>query len=215
MLAFYLVFAVGFRAGGPGFVPFLLCGIVPWKWFAASIQTGSNTIFANRGLITQVYFHKGLLVATSLTASSIKFAIILTLLLAFIILSGTALDHHILGLIPIILIQFALIASITAFTASIVPFLPEFKLIIENGLLIMFFTSGIFFDIRELPEEVQQILSFNPMVTIIDSYRDVLLNSTWPDTQALIVVLAEASIFMAWGVYRLNRYDRHFAKIIN
>jgi lipopolysaccharide transport system permease protein len=215
MLAFYFVFAVGFRSGGPGFVPFLLCGIVPWKWFAASIQTGSNTIFANRGLITQVYFHKGLLVATSLTASSIKFAIILTLLLAFIILSGTALDYHILALIPIILIQFVLIASITAFAASIVPFLPEFKLIIENGLLIMFFTSGIFFDIRELPEEVQQILSFNPMVTIIDGYRDVLLNSTWPDTQALIVVLAEASIFMAWGVYRLNRYDRHFAKIIN
>ena len=215
MLAFYFVFAVGLRTGGPGFVPFLLCGIVPWKWFAASIQTGSKTIVANRGLITQVYFHKGLLVATSLTASSIKFAIVLTLLLVYLILSGTALDHHILGLIPVILIQLVLIAAITTFAASIVPFIPDFKLIIENGLLMLFFMSGIFFDIRELPEDVQQILSLNPMVTIIGGYRDALLNSTWPDIRALIVVLAEASIFMVWGVYRLNRYDRHFAKVIN
>ena len=215
MLAFYFVFAFGLRTGGPGFVPFLLCGIVPWKWFAASIQTGSKTIVANRGLITQVYFHKGLLVATSLTASSIKFAIVLTLLLVYLILSGTALDHHILGLIPVILIQLVLIAAITTFAASIVPFIPDFKLIIENGLLMLFFMSGIFFDIRELPEDVQQILSLNPMVTIIGGYRDALLNSTWPDIRALIVVLAEASIFMVWGVYRLNRYDRHFAKVIN
>ena len=215
MLTFYFVFAVGFRAGGPGFVPFLLTGLVPWKWFAASIQTGSNVIVANVGLITQVYFHKGLLVATLLTASSIKFAIILALLFAFLILSGTPLDHHVLALVPIILVQLALTSAITAFTASVVPFFPEFKLIIENALIIMFFTSGIFFDIRELPEDIQGILYFNPMVTIIGSYRDVLLNSAWPDFRGLTVVLAEASLFMVWGAHRLNRYDRRFAKVIN
>jgi lipopolysaccharide transport system permease protein len=215
MGAFYFVFSVGLRAGGAEFAPFLLCGIVPWKWFAASIQTGSNVIVANRSLISQIYFHKGLLVATSLTASSIKFAIILTLLLTFLILNGTGLDHHVLGLVPIILVQLALITGITMFTSSVVPFIPDFKLVVENGLLMLFFMSGIFFDIRELPEDVQEILYLNPMVTIIGGYRDVLLNSTWPDTQALMIVLAVAGLFFFWGARRLNRYDRRFAKVIS
>jgi lipopolysaccharide transport system permease protein len=215
MLAFYFVFAVGFRAGGPGFVAFLLSGIVPWKWFAASIQTGSNVILANRGLIAQVYFHKGLLVATSLTASSIKFAIILSLLLIFLLLNGTTLDHHVWGLVPIILVQLALIAGVTTLAASIVPFLEDFKLIIDNGLIILFFMSGIFFDIQELPADVQGILSLNPMVTIIGGYRDALLHSAWPDIQALAIVLAEAGLLMTWGTLRLNRHDRRFAKVIN
>jgi len=79
----------------------------------------------------------------------------------------------------------------------------------------LFFMSGIFFDIRELPEDVQGILYLNPMVTIIGGYRDVLLNSTWPDAQALMTVLAVAGLFFFWGARRLNRYDRRFAKVIS
>jgi lipopolysaccharide transport system permease protein len=43
MFAFYFIFAVGFRQGGPELVPFLLCGIVPWKWVPASVQTGPRS----------------------------------------------------------------------------------------------------------------------------------------------------------------------------
>jgi len=215
MFAFYLVFSVGFRVGGPGFVPFLLCGLVPWKWFAASIQTGSNTIVANRGLINQIYFHKRLLVATSIVASTIKFTVVLTLLLLFLGLSGVTLDHHLVGLIPIIVVQLALIAGITGVAASIVPFIPDFKLLIDNGLIIMFFMSGIFFDISERPERIQEVLSLNPMVPIIGAYRNVLLHASWPDFEALAVVLAEAAVLLILATRVLSRYDRQFAKVIN
>jgi lipopolysaccharide transport system permease protein len=160
---------------------------------------GAKVIIANRGLITQVYFHKGLFVAKSLTASCIKFAIVLALLLTCLLITATPFGYTLLALVPIIFVQLALIAGMTAVAASIVPFVPEFKLIIDNGLIILFFMSGIFFDVNQLP---QNIFYLNPMVTIIGAYRDVLLNGGWPDARGLGVVAAVGALLLYYGTRR-------------
>src|SRR5699024_7944466 len=58
--AFWFAFASGLKGGGSGhdFVAFLMCGLVPWKWFATSFMGGGNSIFGSKGLMLQVNLPK-------------------------------------------------------------------------------------------------------------------------------------------------------------
>ena len=58
LLAFYLIFEVFLERGGPGFVGFLLCGLVFWRWFDASLNRSSAALLANGRLINQIYLPK-------------------------------------------------------------------------------------------------------------------------------------------------------------
>ena len=49
MGAFYVLFGIGLRQGGDNFLFFLLCGLVPWKWFSSTLNSGSRSIVANAG----------------------------------------------------------------------------------------------------------------------------------------------------------------------
>ena len=58
MVVFYIVFKILLQRGTEDFVNFLLCGIVPWLWFAKCINQSGMSIVQGRGLISQVYLPK-------------------------------------------------------------------------------------------------------------------------------------------------------------
>lgn len=214
LATFYLVFAVGFRAGGTDFVPFLLCGLVPWKWFGSTVVTGANAIVSNQALVQQVYLPKSLLVATVLLANFWKYLIILALLLVFLLLYGYPVTPMWLALPVLILLQGLLIFGCASIGAALLPFVPDLRLIIDNGMLILFFSAGVFFDVSSRSEQAQAILAFNPMVHMINAYRDVLMHGEPPAWGALGVLLMVAVLAMLLGLYLLRRYDRVFPRVL-
>lgn len=214
MAAFYVVFAIVFHRGGEGFVPFLLCGLVVWKWFGSAVMFCSNSIPANAGLMQQVYLPKYLFPIIVLLNSTIKFLIVFSLFILFLFVYGITPTLAWVSLPAIILIQFLFIASVAGFVASLVPILPDIKLILDNVLMLLFFLSGIFFDISAAPQEVQKYLNLNPMAVIINSYRTVLIDGVWPDVIALGIVLFVSLIGLS-AVYRIfKRYDHIYPKIL-
>ena len=214
MVAFYIVFALIFQRGGEDFVPFLLCGLVAWKWFGSTVSQCANSIPSNAGLMNQVYIPKYLFPAIVIIVGTIKFLVVLALLLVFLIVYGVSPSETWL-VVPFILgIQFILIAAVSGLVAAIVPVVPDIRLMLDNVLMLFFFLSGIFFDIKEVPEDIRSILLLNPMAVIIDSLRVALIDNQWPDMAALLLVLL-FSLAALWLVGRLlKRYDRIYPKIL-
>lgn len=214
MIAFYIVFAVIFQRGGEGFVPFLLCGLVAWKWFGSTVSQCANSIPSNAGLMNQVYIPKYLFPAIVIIVGSIKFAVVFALFLAFLLIYGIVPSETWL-LVPVILIvQFVLIAAVSGLVAAIVPVMPDIRLILDNVLMLLFFLSGIFFDIKEVPDEVRTVLMANPMAIIIDSLRMALVENRMPDLVNLSLVFLFSAVAL-WLVGRvLKHYDRIYPKIL-
>src|SRR6185312_4853454 len=185
MAAFYVAFGMGLRGPGGGVVALsLLCGLVPWKWFASSVQNGSNIIQANAGLIMQVYLPKYVLPGMVMVTNGIKFLIILGLLmLALAVTHGVSWTW--LALPVVVLVEMLLALALSSLAAAVVPLLPDLDLVISNGLIVMMFLSGIFKDISSLPPHLAALLSLNPMVHVIRAFRAVLLEKQWPDWGAL------------------------------
>ena len=214
MAAFYLVFGLGLRMGGEGFVFFLLCGLVPWKWFASTVSNGSKAIETGAGMLHQVYLPKVVLPTIVVISNSLKFLLILFMLLIFLLINGFEASIKWIGLLPIVLCQLVLVWSFTCLSAAILPFVPDLRYVIDNGLLLLMFVSGVFFSIEGLSEPVKSVLYLNPVALLLDAYRLVLLDSVWPSWTSLVSVLLFSSLLGAIALWILLWLDRRYAKVL-
>jgi lipopolysaccharide transport system permease protein len=107
------------------------------------------------------------------------------------------------------------IVAVACLFAAIMPFFPDLRVILENGMLMIFFLSGIFFDMTKLPESVQTYLWLNPMAVIINTYRKILLKGMLPDWHQLLFVLSFSFVILLLALYLYHRFDRIYPKIIH
>lgn len=214
MAVFYIVFGYLLQRGGPNFVYFLLCGLVMWRWFANSIVRGAVAISSNAGLMSQVYLPKYLFPPMALIANGLKFLIVFSLLIAYLIVGGYMLQLSWIALPFLLATQVLLIAACASLLAAVMPFLPDLKMLIESGLTLMMFMSGVFYDIAALPERIQFYFRLNPMATLIENYRAVLIHGAWPDWQALGIIALVSMVGLGAALYLLIRYDRVYPRAV-
>lgn len=214
MGVFYVVFDVLRLRGGEDIAPFLLVGLVAWKWFATSIAAGSVSIKRVSGLIQQVYVPKYVFVLVSILTNFMRFLVVLLLLLLFLVAYGFQPAFTWLGIVPVVLVQGFLVFGVTGVFAALIPFAEDLRILVNNGLTLMFFLSGIFFEISKAPEYLIGYLYLNPMVSMIDSYRAILLNGEWPEWQGLLMVSFFSMFLSLVALYLLRRFDRQYPKVL-
>ncbi|QKE65040.1 ABC transporter permease [Aquipseudomonas campi] len=214
MATFYLVFGLALRQGGPEYVPFLLTGMVAWKWFDGSVRQASVAITMNAGLIQQIYVPKSLFPLIQIFSNTFKFLIVLLLLLAFVLFLGKKPSLHWFALIPVIFTQLYLIIAFGLLLAALIPFAHDLKQVVDNALMLMMFLSGIFFSADRLPESVRWLFELNPMVLMIDAYRTVLLNNQWPDAKHLLYVVAIATPPLVFALLFIRKNERRYPKLM-
>jgi len=113
-----------------------------------------------------------------------------------------------------LLLQLFMMLAIGGVLAALVPFLPDLKLVIDNGMMLLFFLSGIFFDISGVSPEMKSYLYLNPMAGLIEAYRDVLLEGMWPDWILLSKIFIASCVMFVVGWSLLKKYDRVYAKVL-
>lgn len=214
MAVFYVVFVLVLRRGGNNAVEFLLTGLVVWKWFGSAVPMCANSIVASRGLIQQVYLPKILFPLMATLVATWKFLLVFVLLLLFLFFSGVHPALQWLGLAPLLFVQYLVILALGSMLAAVLPFLPDLKLLVDNGVMLLFFVSGIFFDITTVPAGVRFYLHWNPMAGLIENYRAVLLKGAWPDWSLLALIAAFSVVGLLASAWVLHRFDRKYAKVV-
>jgi lipopolysaccharide transport system permease protein len=214
MAIFYIVFGVLLERGTENFVVFLLIGLISWQWFANSINHAMGSIDGNRSLISQISFPKIILPSVTLVMDCFKFAIVLVMLIGFITFYGIPPTEHYLALPLILLAQHLINCAAANFSALLVPFIPDVKMIVRLVLRAGLFLSGIFYDYHTLPEKVQVYFEFNPLAQLIDAYRSVLLHNQWPDFQTLGFLAASGLLLVFLSSALLKHYDHKLPRIL-
>ena len=215
MAVFYVVFTLLFNRGNDeDFVPFLLCGLVAWRWFDASVRTGSTSILLNGSLMNQVYLPKLIFPMVTVFANTIKFFVILVLLLAFLLIYGIEPSISWLALPVLIAVQFLVVTAGATLLSLVVPFFPDLNILISNAMTLLLFLSGVFFSIRDLPEASQNLFYMNPMAVIIEAYRDILIAGVWPNWLHLGMATVTCLLLGILILYLAKRFDRIYPKLV-
>jgi lipopolysaccharide transport system permease protein len=215
MAIYYVVFAILLKQGTENYVPFLLIGIVFWAWFNRSLQNGSLSILHAKDLMAQMNLPKAFFPIATVCQDFVKQVFVMVVLLVFLVLYGMPVSLSWLCLPVLMAIQFVFIIGLAVFLSAIVPFFPDLKFIITAGLQLMFFVSGVFFDIDSTVLPVHRgIVYLNPMAGLIRNYRQILMQGVWPDWPYLLGAFLSAALVLLLSMLLVRHFGHIYPKIV-
>ena len=212
MAVFYFVFGVLFERGGPGYPAFLLTGLVIYRWFDTNVRSAMESIAKNANLMQQLYVPKYAFPLAATVASTIKFLLVLGLLAVFLVSQGHHPNIAWLAIPALIGIEFLFSLFVGTATALVIPFLPDLRILISNGLMLLLFLSGVFYDGASIPEPWQTYFFLNPLAVLIQAFRHVRIDGQWPHWGALLIILAVSLAGLAATLKFHARVDLVYGK---
>ncbi|MEZ5673238.1 MAG: ABC transporter permease [Thiotrichaceae bacterium] len=217
MTIFYVMFGILLGHRTDDYVPFLLVGLTIWQWFKSCLSHASETILGAHFLMKHVNLPKIIFPIILILTDTVKFLFIFSLLLVFLWLRGYQLNEHYWALPALFVVQLLLITACSLILAAIVPFLPDLRFVVENVLTAVFFMSGVFLDVSKLPHVLdfhKQLYYLNPMVNIIEDFRNVLMYNNPPDWRALAIISVVSLLGIWFGKHLIQKFEYVYPKVM-
>jgi lipopolysaccharide transport system permease protein len=216
MVIFTLIFGrfADFPSDGLPYPIFVYAGLLPWTYFAASLNGASSSIAGNASLVTKVYFPRLLLPIGAITTPAVDFV------LAFSVLIGMMFWFDIaLAATVVVLPFFLLLGAVTAFGVGLLFAVANVRYrdvpyAIPFVIQIWLYLSPVIYPISGLEERYQWILAFNPMTAVITGFRWALLGSSAPSTSVVVIGTAAAVALLLTGLTVFRRAEQTFADTI-
>ncbi|WOJ96940.1 ABC transporter permease [Congregibacter brevis] len=196
---FYVVFDVLLGTRQENFLAFLMCGKLTFVWFSKSVVHASRTIVSSKGLIGNIDLPKTLFPMVAIQEGLYRQGAVFALLFGFLILNGYPVTTNWLWLGPVLFVNYLLIAAASLVGAFLVCLVFDFTVVIALSMIFLLFTSGIFWDVRALPDPqmAQWVLLLNPLAFIVDAYRQVLMLGERPHLGHLAGIGVAAAVGIA------------------
>lgn len=215
-LAYLLVFTFLFQRVVPLEIPnyplFAFTGVLAWSWFSSALTGATLSITSSREFVHHPAFPVAVLPAVPILSNLIHFLIALGLLLTLLVLKGAWLSRTVLALPLIIVLQFSMTLALAYFSATLNVRFRDTAHLLSVALMLGFFLTPVFYRQASVPEAFQTVYRLNPMLHLIQAYRDVIIHGEWPDFRSLVLVAA-AAIPMLWlGHRRFVRASYEFAE---
>jgi lipopolysaccharide transport system permease protein len=196
---------------------FMLCGILPWTWFAASLTEASNSLIAGGNLIKKVLFPAEVLPIVSVLANMVHFFLALPIVILFLILYRHPPDAWDLAWFPVVvLVQLVFTTGIGLALAALTVHFRDIRDILANVLMLWFFSTPIiypWFQKEVLPYKL--LFDLNPFTHLAISYQEILF---FPDAIGhwrwlLALGAASVGVFLA-GYWLFDRLRDSFVEVV-
>jgi len=215
MIVFTVVFGKIAKLPSDG-VPYVLmvfAGMMMWQFFSNTVGEGSNSLIANQGLISKVYFPRLIIPSTCMIVSLIDLSI------TGIIFVPLMLWYRMLPSWQIVFLPlFVVLGGVSALgisyllTALNVRY-RDFRFVIPFVIQFGLYVSPVGFSSSVVPEKWRLFYAINPMVGAIDGVRWSMFNTPmyWPGV-LLSVITTVILLFGGYVVFR--NMEREFADYI-
>jgi ABC-type polysaccharide/polyol phosphate export permease len=192
---------------------FVLCGLLPWQFFPASLKGGVESLSRNNRLITKIYFPREVFPLSQIVASAVDFVVASALLGIMMLWYRTPVHPTILFVPVVIAVQILFTAGLSFFLSVGNLFFRDVKYLLDFFLL-PWMLATIVFPISNAGGWVGFLLKLNPMAPIVDAYRQTLLLGRLPDPYWFGYAACVAIILAVTGLKFFHETEHQFAEII-
>ena len=223
LLSIYtFVFGVVFRARWPAsratnlqeYALVLFCGITIFSIFGECMNRAPVLIVGVPNYVKKVVFPLEMLPVAVLAAALFHALVSLVILLTANLLIVGAI-HWTLILLPIVALPLIFLClGMTWFLASLGVFVRDSNYVIGLLVQMLFFTSAIFYAPESIPEPFRSLQAFNPMVSIVENFRRIVLWGTLPTWAELALWLPITGLIMVLGYAFFMKTKKAFADVI-
>jgi len=222
LLIYTFVFGVVFKARWPDaktdslgeFAITLFCGLIGFNIFSDCINRAPGSIVNVPNYVKKVVFPLEILSVSALGSALFHALVSLSIVLcANLLLNGTL--HWTLLLLPIVALPLVFLSlGLSWFLASLGVFIRDINYTVTLIVQVLFFATPIFYPLQAIPEPYQTIIRLNPLTSVVENFRRVILWGLLPDWGSLAFWIVAAGALLLLGYAWFMKTKKAFADVI-
>jgi lipopolysaccharide transport system permease protein len=207
---------------------FLCCGLLPWTWFAASLNEASGSLVSGANLIKKVLFPAEILPIVSVLANMAHFLLALPILAGFLVyyayadqaagLAEPRVALHMAELIwlpLVVLVQLVLTTGLALALAALTAHYRDVRDILANLLTFWFFATPIIYSWRAA-SSLKWVLDLNPFTHLAVAYQEILFHpeNAFGHIWWLLALAGASGLVFLGGYWLFDRLRDSFAEVV-
>jgi lipopolysaccharide transport system permease protein len=178
-----------------------------WQYFSRSVVDGSDSLVANAGVISKVYFTRLILPLTSSLAAAIDFGIAFVVLLALMLFYGMVPSWTMVFVPFVVLLAGLLATGIALILAPLNAINRDVGFALPFLMQMGMFVSPVIYPVSFVPEHLQWLYLFNPAATLLNAMRWAVVDGAFPEPWAWLALAAYIVVFLAIGRVVFRRLE--------
>ena len=218
---YYVVFDV-IMGTGKSMVPdkpyvlFLTAGLVPWFYFNEALNNGTNALLEYNYLVKKVVFKISVLPIIKIIAATFIHVFFVTVLLIIAACYGYFPTVYTIQVVYYSFCLFILVLGMCYTTCAVMVFFKDIGQIIGILLQIGMWATPILWDISGISPTAQMLVKINPLVYIVNGYRDAIFEKRWffEDFYSTMYFWIITVVIFSVGALVFKRLKVHFADVL-
>ena len=215
MAIFSIIFGrlIGVPSGGVPYPLFAFAGLLPWQFFAGSINAAGTSVINTPNLITKVYFPRLVIPAAALGAPLLDFAVSSVLMLLLAAHYSVWPSLRLLAVPGFLLLAAIAAMGVGSFVAAMAVAYRDFRHLLPFMTQSLMFLTPVIYPARMIPASLQPLLALNPMTGVVNGMRWAWLGSE-VDWRQIGLSAAVAVLLAVFGMGYFRAVERRFADVV-
>jgi lipopolysaccharide transport system permease protein len=214
MFTFIFSFVARIPSEGAPYAIFAYTALLPWNYFSTSVSNATGSLVSHAQFVTKVYFPREILPATYVIASLFDLIVASTVLVGLMAYYRVPLTINVLYVAPIVLIITSFALAISLFLSATQVRFRDIGVAVPLLLQLWLFATPVIYPLSAVPSRFRSVYNLNPMVAVIESFRQVLLRGAPPDFRSLTIaaILSVVLLFLSYVYFK--HFETTMADII-
>ncbi|MDR1674492.1 MAG: ABC transporter permease [Oscillospiraceae bacterium] len=194
------------------YLMYVFTALLPWNFFASSLQNATTCIVQNAGLIKKIYFPRIVLPISAVTTNLMNFIFGLAVLFPALLITGEKLTVFVFLLPMVIISHYIFTVGLSLILSALYVYFRDLEHIVNIAVTMWFYLTPVLYDIKMFEGAALTALKFNPMLHFAAAYRDVLLYGKLPNMRMFCVVSVLAVLAFIIGAALFSKLQKDFAE---
>ncbi len=214
VFSFFFGTLVGVPSDGVPYPIFVYTGLLFWQFFSDALGETSNSLLANKAIVSKVYFPRLLLPISTVLTKFIDFLIAAVILICMMIYYGYTPNLGGLLILPLLLILTFMSAIGLGLLLSAVNIkYRDVRYALPFFIQLLLFVTPVIYP-ASIAGAYSKFLALNPMMGVIQSARAALLGTTPVNWALILASFIAGVVLLVIGLTYFKKTERYFADII-
>jgi ABC-2 type transport system permease protein len=212
LIATYFLLLKIFNRSYPMYPLFIGSAILPWQWFASTVNSATSTLRQNARLITSIALPREIYPLADVAVKTVEFVLSLPVLLLVAWLYGVRPSAFVFAWPLAIVLELMICVGMALLVSSLNTVLRDIEQGIGIFIRLLFYMVPALYPLQRLTGSLRRLDSYNPMTGIIELNRAVWIPGYWTGWRPVYFSVIGAIVILVGGFVVFARVERAVLK---
>jgi ABC-2 type transport system permease protein len=209
-----IVFKYVVPLGVPNYSVKYLCALIPWTFFQQSVLTSCTAVLRARDVVKRIRFPRQVVPLATVLSCLFHMAVSLVILSAILLIIPVVQNLTALYLVALTLILVLMASGLSLLVSTLNTFYQDVEYILTNLMSAFMFLTPVVYPLESVPRVLRPYVMLNPLATICEGFRSVIVDKQPPDPARLLVAGVFALLCFLVGLWYFRRREWQFPEVL-